>query len=949
MGEVWHARDRQLGEDVAIKTIGANHLGDTVSLARFKREIQLARRIAHPGVCRVYDLFEDTSTNPPRLFLTMEKLDGETLAERIKRRGKIPRDEALAIFRQITAGLASAHAAGVVHRDLKPANVMLTGADNAARAVVMDFGLARTDQGEGSNGHTVTGALVGTPEYMAPEQIGGGPVTPATDVYGLGLILFEMLSGARPYAGGTTFESWMRRAREGPRRLSGSVPGVQRRIDDVIAFCLEYDPSKRFRDAGALLRALDSPWPRLAARSRTPVAAALALIAAACVLVVAVNLGRRLLPAETVPAEALRWHADAEEALAEGASVRALNDVTRALALAPRFTAAHATLAEVFLDLDMPGRAQEAMLKAAQLTPDRARLPADQASHIEGIQQLLLRNCDAAIQSMKAYVQAAGDAERAGRMLAEVRVLERCDRPDDAARILDDAAAIDARNPAIPLRRARLLARRGRYADAFAALDTAEALFRDRSNAEGLGEVIATRGTFEQQQDRLSAAAATLQKANDVARSLDDVRQQVRVMLQQAIVGRKRGDDRAANALTAQAIELARRHDLETLTLEGLFAAGNVHVIRNEYQQAQELFERGLSIAETHRHDEFRARARLALASVFVRTSRPARAADAILAARPYYERVGHTGNLVLSDMLLGQTHLMRAEYRQASDVFRKLLASASRTGDVERESVARENLGSALASAGTYPDAIELYQRALQSREASGRTRSAAYARLNLADLFSRLGRFTDADAMLASVNADTADARDIQSQRLRVVSTIELRKGNNARAADAATRALAVGEGLSPERTAALNLNLCLASARMARRTAVASACNPRVTEALEKEHLSLWLEGQLVGAEARLLSGDAAGAAASLRRLSAEHDWSDHEDQWRLLALQAAAAHQQEREGMQAAVTRELNRLRLQWGESSYRSWSARTDVRTLLQSAGVAPGKGMEHGS
>ena len=250
MGEVWAARDQKLKEDVAIKMVRVA-AEEPQDLRRFTREIQLARRISHPNVCRVFDLFEDVSAGPPRTFLTMELLEGETLAARLKRLGPMPAVEALAVFRQMALGLAAAHEAGVIHRDLKPANIMLTAGSSTRQAVVMDFGLARDHVQLESDGATTPGTLVGTPEYMAPEQVSGGEITPATDVYALGLMLFEMLRGTRPFASSSTLDSWMRRAREGPEKLSGAVPGVQARVDNVIRACLEYEAGRRpqLRDA----------------------------------------------------------------------------------------------------------------------------------------------------------------------------------------------------------------------------------------------------------------------------------------------------------------------------------------------------------------------------------------------------------------------------------------------------------------------------------------------------------------------------------------------------------------------------------------------------------------------------------------------------------------------------------------------------------------------------
>ena len=296
MGELYEAEDLTLGERVALKTIRPEVALDERARQRFRREVQLARKITHPSICRIFDLFHhermDEGSDRPMsaTFVTMELLEGETLRDRLRRVGRMTPADARPLIVQMADALAAAHAAGIVHRDFKSSNVMLLGgaADStgaaATRVVVTDFGLAyRLDETAGS-GSSITrvGDLVGTPEYMAPEQIEGHAVTPATDIYALGLVMYEMLTGERPFAGTTPMAVAITRLSappKPPRAVEPSIPAVW---DRVIMRCLAKDPSHRFPSVETIVQALDAPGvPRSSRPSRRIVAAtAAALIVA---------------------------------------------------------------------------------------------------------------------------------------------------------------------------------------------------------------------------------------------------------------------------------------------------------------------------------------------------------------------------------------------------------------------------------------------------------------------------------------------------------------------------------------------------------------------------------------------------------------------------------------------------------------------------------------------
>src|SRR5579862_6457479 len=251
MGEVYRADDLTLGQAVAMKFLPDEAGHDEGLLERFRNEVRMARRVSHPNVCRVYDVGEvDGQT-----FFTMEYVDGEDLASLLRRIGRLPPDKALDIARHLCAGLAAAHAKGVLHRDLKPANIML---DGRGQVVITDFGLAGV--ADDIRGNEIRS---GTPAYMAPEQLSGKEVTMRSDIYALGLVLYEVFTGKRAFA--ETPALVRTRGDHTPSRPSSVVKDLDPIVEKVILRCLEADPSSRPPTALAVAAALPGGDPLAAA------------------------------------------------------------------------------------------------------------------------------------------------------------------------------------------------------------------------------------------------------------------------------------------------------------------------------------------------------------------------------------------------------------------------------------------------------------------------------------------------------------------------------------------------------------------------------------------------------------------------------------------------------------------------------------------------------------
>ncbi len=249
MGEVWRARDSRLKREVAIKTLPAVFAAVHDRVARFEREARAASALNHPNIVTVYDVGCEDSVS----FIVSELVAGETLA-RVIERGPLPVRQLIEVGTQIADGLAAAHTASVVHRDLKPGNIMLR---RDGRVKILDFGLARQDRNPGPESTTAdithSGAILGTPRYMSPEQVRGEPADARSDLFSLGVTLYEMASGKPAFRGGSSVEVMNSILKDEPPELPPASPPP---LDRIVRRCLEKEPDRRFQSASDLAFAL---------------------------------------------------------------------------------------------------------------------------------------------------------------------------------------------------------------------------------------------------------------------------------------------------------------------------------------------------------------------------------------------------------------------------------------------------------------------------------------------------------------------------------------------------------------------------------------------------------------------------------------------------------------------------------------------------------------------
>lgn len=248
MGAVYRAYDTKIKEDIALKVLKPEIATNKKTIERFSNEIRLARKIAHKNICRMFDLNEHEGSQ----YISMEYVPGEDLKSLIKRVGYLPSGKVISIGKQICQGLSEAHTLGVIHRDLKPQNIMI---DKNGNAKIMDFGIARSLKSEGITGE---GAIIGTPQYMSPEQVEGKDTDQRSDIYALGIVFYEMLTGKVPFEGESTFSIALKHRDETPPHPREWNPELSPELSAVILKCMAKEKDKRYQSVQELLSALES-------------------------------------------------------------------------------------------------------------------------------------------------------------------------------------------------------------------------------------------------------------------------------------------------------------------------------------------------------------------------------------------------------------------------------------------------------------------------------------------------------------------------------------------------------------------------------------------------------------------------------------------------------------------------------------------------------------------
>ncbi len=923
MGEVYEAEDQDLKERVALKTLLPEIAADARMIARFKQEIQLSRKISHPNVCRVFDLARHPADGSPAdttFFLTMELLPGETLSAKLEREGRLACENALPLLHQMADALEAAHRAGIVHRDFKPSNVMLVPAGEGLRLVVTDFGLARSFAPSGETTATLSGTVVGTLDYMAPELLTGQPASAQSDIYALGMAAYRMVTGVLPFKSDTPLAGAILRSKVPVPSLRSLVPDIDPNWERAILRALDPEPARRFSRTSEFVAALRGEAASVTVSlpimtRRRWFAAAVALLAVIAGWVAWRTWRQTRNQPSPEAAMLYRKGVDDIHAGAYFAATRALGEAVR---VAPHFGLAHARLAEAWVELEMSDKAREAMLLA--LGEDISGLSRLDRLQLEAVHRTVTREFAAAVEKYEQMHQFA--AQESDIDLDLGRAYQSASQPDKAIECYRRAAEGPSHNPAAWLSLAVLYDRRSDAPHSETTFQQADQLYQLTSNLEGLTEVAFQRGVAADRRSRFDQAAGFLRKALENARLAGNTHQEIRAKLQFANHYYQSGDAPRAEQYAREAIDTARANQMESFAIGGIIQLGHAYRGKGDLQGAENQYREALALARRANASRRVAQSLLSLASLHARLGRSEETAREAREALAFYQPNGFAQESSQCLVLLGRAQRNQGDLEGARDSFQRSLEAAEKAGDRDSLALAHESLGSLQSALENYPEALNHFQKDLGF---SADPRGKCAARLLVGGILGVLGRYGDARQMFDAADPEAAPFPSLRLDLMRVRAEMALSEGRYSDAAVLSRGALAAA-GQDLPLKARLQGSLGQAQIALGNKREGLRNCAESMRAIESQGNVAALLSARLTLAQARFDTG-AAGAGQLLHELEPELA-ARPESRWRALALKARLDPQAVTPAREA-----LDDLRRLWKDSAFQQYLSRPDIQKL----------------
>jgi serine/threonine protein kinase/Flp pilus assembly protein TadD len=969
MGVVYVAEDVTLGRRVAIKFLSSTAVEYR---ARFLREARAVSALTHPNIATVFDYGETAEGQP---YIVMELILGQALSQKLLE-GSLPLLEAVRVVSSIAEALGEAHHQGVVHRDIKPSNVVIT---ERGQVKVLDFGLvkqifeqegieAETNQATLPATRTRSDVIVGTPLYLSPEQATGKQVDGRSDLFALGAVLYECITGQSAFAGSSVLEIGAQViyvTPPAPSKLNDRVPPE---LDRITMKAMEKKVESRYQSAHELIEDLNALLPRLetdgfrkAGRStkslapqRTHSASALTtltenlrrprlswgtlIIAIICLSVAGLALARLLKPVPYKPPPvALDWYNKGSDALRDGAFLQASKALGQAVATDPKFALAHARLAEAWFELDYADKAKDEMLRVTSLVPNRSQLAPVDALYLEAINATVSRDFPGAV---KAYSEIARLFPNEPQVYVDLgRAFEKNDEIKKAIESYVEATKRAPQYATAFLRAGVLYGRQLDQASAVAAFDKADTLYQALGNFEGQAEVSFQRGFLFDQVGNLGETRNHLRHALELARTTGNEYQQVKTLLKLGDVELDANDPVNARKFMQDAVVLAEAKGIDNLLKRGLVDIGNTFLGEGNYTEAEKYYKQSLDLAQRQKDPRNAARALLSLGSAAERRSSSDEVMSYVEQALPFYQLGGYRKEGMQALVLLARAKVQKGDYDAALQALEQQLKLAQQLGDQSQASAAHGDIGRLFIRQARYPEALVHLKENYGIAKSLGVPKNVAWSFADLANALWRLGRYDEARAALreASSLAERPDAaRNLSAWYYLAMARMALSERKFAEAQAKAQKALALAG--TQVKSVVVEATFTAGSAQTLSRGFRQGKlkCQEAVEMARQSGDPALQSEALLALAEAMVQGGDfpdAVKTALEAQELFARLGKQDLE--W-LAWLVAARASQGSRDTQKAReyasrAEKLLSGLQQKWGDDNFNTYVNRPDVQ------------------
>ena len=965
MGDVFLAQDLTLDRRVAIKILPAKSIENAQAKKRLLREAKAAATLDHPNICTIHEVNEGADSP----FIVMQYIDGMTLWTKVRNNPLAP-SEVVNIGIQAAEALAEAHSRGVIHRDIKPQNVMITP---RGQVKILDFGLAKQTLNErsiDSQAKTETrltedGQIVGTVGYMSPEQLRGYEIDARSDLFSLGVTLYECATGAPAFTGNSAIEISSQILHVEPRKPSEIKPGIPPGLENVILRAMAKDVEARYQSANEMLedfyklRGSISGSSQMLTRPLTlehrpaPVTAAVSKVwkrkpvkigvFVAPLLLVAVLLGLRIWhPSLHQPSpEAKTWYDNGVAAMRLGTYYQASKMLQRSIELDDEYALSHARMAETYLEINDTERAKEELLRAIAMVPNRSSLASADAAYLDAVGATVRREFPAAIDAYRKLLNQASVADQANAYVDLGRAYEKNDNLAKAAESYMEAIKRNPQSPAGFMRLATLYVRRQDSQHAEENFKQAEWLYQTMSNDEGRVEVLYQRGALLARTGKLPQAKSQLEQVLEILKNADNKAQLVKAQLQLSLVARDEGNLERAKELAAGAIQLAQTSNLKNLATNGLIDFGLALITRGDFDEAGKYLRQALDLAQRDKSKTSEARAILGLGRLNQQLGNSDQAISQLQEALKFYKPGGYLKETSIALTVMGRAYQDNGDDKEAFKIFQEQLQLSQDSGDQTGVGDSHMNLAMLRGiSQELYPEALSHLDEKYKIDEARGAKVHMGFVQMNRGVFLWQLGRYPEAraalDAAFEIANRPEATAKTL----LAWVHLTNARMALSERRYDEAKKksqlALEVSGSQIPDVTLQAKYCLGRAEAFSGAPQVGRKLCEEAVTLARKSNSPQLISSALLALAEVMLIGNDAKGALEnSLEAKNIFARFGQQDSEWRALLI-AARADQlagdksaAKENGLQADTL--CAGLEQKWGKEAFAAYLRRPDIQ------------------